>query len=57
VQGGTFSTIKMTLTYPDSRAIIWTDLGFGVIVMLESYQGDSESPSSMEELVQIDLPF
>jgi hypothetical protein len=47
----------MTLTYPDSRAIIWTDLGFGVIVMLESYQGDSESPSSMEELVQIDLPF
>ena len=57
VQGGTFSTIKMTVTYPDSRAIIWTDLGFGVIVMSESYQGDSESPSSMEELVQIDLPF
>ena len=57
VQGGTFSTIKMTLTYPNSRVVIWTDLGFGVIVMSESYQGDSESPSSMEELVQIDLPF
>ena len=57
VRAGTFSTIKMTLSYPGSRTIVWTDLGFGIIVMSESYEGDSENPSRIEELTAIDLPF
>lgn len=57
VRAGTFSTVKMTLSYPNSRTIIWTDLLFGIRVMSESYQGDSESPSSTEELTIVELPF
>jgi hypothetical protein len=57
VPSGTYSTIKMTVLSPNSQTIIWTDLNFGVRVLSESYQGDSESPSSIEELIQFDLPF
>ena len=57
VPGGTYSTIKMTVLSPNSKKIIWTDLNFGVRVISESYQGDSENPSSIEELIQFDLPF
>lgn len=57
VQGSEFSTIKMTLTYPQGRSIIWTDTEFGVIVRSETYLGDSENPSSVEVLTQLDLPF
>lgn len=57
VAGGTFSTIKTTLTYPDSRKIIWRDLEFGVVVMSETYIDNSESPSIVEELLLFDLPF
>jgi hypothetical protein len=47
----------MTVLFPNSKKIIWTDLDFGVRVISESYQGDSENPSSIEELIQFDLPF
>jgi hypothetical protein len=57
VTGGTFSTVKMTLSYPESRTIIWFDLNFGVKVMSETYLGNSENPSVVEELTQFDLPF
>lgn len=57
VLAGTFSTIKMTLSYADGKTIIWTDIGFGIKVMSESYQGDSENPVSIEESTFIDLPF
>jgi hypothetical protein len=57
VQAVTYSTIKMTYAYPNSKTTIWTDLNFEVRVMSESYQGDSETQSSMEELTQIELPF
>lgn len=57
VRGGTYNTLRMTLSYPDSKTIIWTDLDFGVRVLSEFYLGDSESPSIVDELVQLDLPF
>mgnify|MGYP003661289151 CR=1 FL=1 len=57
VTGGTFSTVKMTWFYPDSRTTAWFDLSFGVKVKSETYQGNSESPSIVEELTQFDLPF
>ncbi len=57
VPGGAFSTVKMTLSFPDSKTIIWTDLEFGVVVMSETYQAGAESPSRIEELLQLDLPF
>ena len=57
LQGTTYNTIKMTLSYPDGKTIIWTDLGFGIKVMSETYQGDSESPSSIDVLTLLELPF
>lgn len=57
LQGGEYTTIKMTLTYPEGKTIIWTDAEFGVRVMSETYLGDSENPSSVEILSQLDLPF
>lgn len=57
VEGGTYSTIKMTVLSPNSQEIIWTDLNFGVRVLSEYYQGDSENPSSIEELISFELPF
>ena len=57
VSGGSFSTIKQTLSYPDGKTIIWTDIQFGVKVMSETYLGNAETPSIVEELTSFDLPF
>lgn len=57
VSGGSFSTIKRTLIYPEGRTIIWTDIQFGVKVMSETYLGNAETPSIVEELTSFDLPF
>lgn len=57
VSGGSFSTIKRTLSYPEGRTVIWTDIEFGVKVMSETYLGNSEMPSVIEELTGFELPF
>lgn len=57
VTGGTFSTVKVTLSYPESKTITWYDLNFGVKVMSETYLGNTEAPNVVEELTQFELPF
>ena len=57
VQAVTYSTIKMTYAYPNSKTTIWTDLNFGVRVMSESYQGDSETQSSPIAIRTIPFSF
>jgi len=57
LRGGTYNTVKVTLTTVNSKSIIWTDLVTGVIVLSESYEGGSDNPIRREELLTIDLPF
>jgi len=57
VQNASYTAVKMTMRYPDSKTIIWIDAATGVVVMSETYQASSENPSRTDQLLQLDLPF